>query len=109
MEEELRILNEKATTAYGAYQEQLQTKAQLEGKNTDLEKEIGDLRAKLMDEQGDLGAYQERQAKLSAQKADLELQLQENLDRVAAEERYRSMAGDGKKGAERELLGAKQV
>jgi hypothetical protein len=31
VEEELRILNEKATAAYGAYEEQLQTKAKLEG------------------------------------------------------------------------------
>ncbi len=74
-----------------------------------MEKEISDLRAKLMEEQGDLGAYQERQAKLSAQKADLELQLQENLERLAAEERYRSSAGEGKKAAERELMNIKQV
>jgi hypothetical protein len=74
-----------------------------------MEKEINDLRKKLMEEQGDLGVYQERQAKFSAQKADLEVQLQENLERLAAEERYRSMAGDGKKTAERELLNIKQV
>ena len=102
-------MNEKATTAYGAYQEQLQTKAQLEGQNNEMEKEISELRAKLMEEQGDLGLYQERQAKFSAQKADLELQLQENLDRLAAEERYKSMAGEGKKAAERELMNIKQV
>jgi len=57
VEEELRILNEKATAAYGAYEEQLQTKAKLEGQNTEMEKEISDLRAKLMEEQGDLGAF----------------------------------------------------
>jgi predicted nucleic acid-binding Zn-ribbon protein len=51
VEEELRILNEKATAAYGAYQEQLQTKASLEGENNAMEKEISDLRAKLMEEQ----------------------------------------------------------
>ena len=62
-----------------------------------------------MEEQGDLGAYQERQAKFSAQKADLEVQLQENLERLAAEEQYKSMAGDGKKNAERELISIKQV
>ncbi len=62
-----------------------------------------------MHEQGDLGLYQEKQAKLSTQKADLELQLKENLDRLASEERARSMAGDGKKAAERELVSTKQV
>ena len=95
--------------AYGAYEEQLNTKATLETQNVEMEKEVSELRAKLMDEQGDLGAYQERTAKLSAQKADLEVQLQENLERLAAEERYKAMAGDGKKTAERELGSIKQV
>lgn len=74
-----------------------------------MEAEIHGLRAKLMHEQGDLGAYQEKQAKLSTQKADLELQLKENIERLAREEQYRSMAGDGKKAAERELVSIKQV
>ena len=57
VEEELRILNEKATAAYGAYQEQLQTKASLEGENNAMEKEISDLRAKLMEEQVRIFVY----------------------------------------------------
>jgi len=74
-----------------------------------MEGEINGLRAKLMNEQGDLGVYQEKQAKLSAQKADLEVQLQENITRLANEERAKGMAGDGKKNAERELSSVKQV
>jgi len=74
-----------------------------------MESEISGLRAKLMHEQGDLGHYQEKQAKLSAQKADLELQLKENLERLSNLECSRSLAGDCKKASERELLSIKQV
>jgi hypothetical protein len=74
-----------------------------------MEAEVNGLRAKLMHEQGDLGLYQEKQEKLSALKADLEVQLKENIERLAREEQYRSMAGDGKKAAERELITIKQV
>merc|ERR1712066_951028 len=72
VEEELRILEEKANAAYGAYKEQLDTKAKLETENVDLEAEVAAVRAKITAEQGDLGSYQEKLAKTSAQKADLE-------------------------------------
>merc|ERR1712223_27527 len=75
VEEELRLLEEKATAAYGAYKEQLDTKATLEAENVDLVAELDALKAKISAEQGDLGAYQEKMAKASAQKADLEVQL----------------------------------
>ena len=47
VEEELRILEEAATSAYGAYKEQLDTKARLEAENTDLEAELAAVRAKI--------------------------------------------------------------
>jgi len=78
VEEELRILEEKANEAYGAYQQQLDTKAELETENADLDKELVQLRQQIKEEQGDLGAYQERMAKLSTQKADLEGQLDDS-------------------------------
>merc|ERR1711988_309454 len=40
VEEELRILEEKANEAYGAYKEQLDTKAKLEAENVELEAEL---------------------------------------------------------------------
>merc|ERR1712223_1291538 len=63
VEEELRVLEEKATAAYGAYKEQLDTKARLEAENTDLMAELDKVRATISAEQGDLGAYQEKMAK----------------------------------------------
>ena len=87
VEEELRLLEEKANSAFGAYQEQLNTKAKLEEENTDLAAEIKGIRDKINSEQGDLGAYQERQAKISAQKADLEVELEENNKKLELEER----------------------
>merc|ERR1711981_1053079 len=75
IEEVLRSLQEKADGAYGAYQEQLQTKARLEEENKSIEAEKKQLLAQLESEQGNLSEYTERQAKASAMKADLEVQL----------------------------------
>jgi myosin heavy chain 6/7 len=108
VEEELRILEEKATKAYGAYQEQLQTKADLEEENTALSTELQGLIAKLSHEQGDLGSYQERMAKASAQKADFEVQLEEGQKKLSGIERDRAMQSEDKKGTERELGVVKQ-
>merc|ERR1712066_444752 len=75
IEEELRILEEKANTAYGAYKEQLDTKARLLEENVAMEAEKKALLTQLENEQGNLSEYTERQAKASAMKADLEVQL----------------------------------
>merc|ERR1712020_445609 len=102
VEEDLRLLEEKATVAWGHYQEQMNTKAKLQEENDALSSEINQLSAKMREEQGDLGAYQEKQAKVSAQKADLEVQLEENKSKLERLERERVSAGDGKKAIERE-------
>merc|ERR1712020_398623 len=102
VEEELRLLEEKATVAWGHYQEQMNTKAKLQEENDALSSEINQLSAKMREEQGDLGAYQEKQAKVSAQKAYLEVQLEENKSKLERLERERVSAGDGKKAIERE-------
>ncbi len=60
VEEELRVLEEKANEAYGHYQDQLTTKDELEQENTDLSKELSDLKARLQHEQGDLAGAQVR-------------------------------------------------
>merc|ERR1719232_2271268 len=65
LEQELRVLEEKAKSAYGAYEEQLNTKKTLEAENEALVDEIGLLKARLNSEQGDLTVYQEKAAKLS--------------------------------------------
>ncbi len=108
VEEELRVLEEQANEAYGHYQEQLSTKAQLEQENVDLATELTDMKSKLMAEQGDLVGAQERLAKLSAQKADLEAQLDEGRAHLERTERERAQLAEGKKGAEREKEAVKR-
>merc|ERR1712002_71346 len=73
LEEELRMLEEKATDAYGAYKAQLDTKAKLEEENENAKVEIAALVKQLESEQGNLSQYTDKQAKFSAQKADLEI------------------------------------
>merc|ERR1711899_101938 len=108
VEEELRLLEEKATLAWGHYQEQMNTKAKLQEENDGLSTEINQLREKMRSEQGDLGAYQEKQAKASAQKADLEVQLEENTAKLEKLEREKANAGDSKKAVEREINNVRQ-
>merc|ERR1711878_178290 len=75
LEEELRLLEEKAKSAYCAYEEQLNTKKRLEQENVTMEEEKKALMKQLEAEQGNLSEYTDRQAKATAQKADLEVQL----------------------------------
>merc|ERR1739838_1292935 len=76
-EGELRKLEEQANATYGVYLEQVETKKRLEIENISIEEEKKTLMAQLQSEQGNMGEYTERQAKASAMKADLEVQLQE--------------------------------
>ena len=74
----------------------------------ELANELEAVRAKINAEQGDLGLYQEKLAKCSTQKADLEAQLVECQDKLAAEERNKAMAGDEKRSFDREIGNVKQ-
>ena len=87
VEEELAILENIAKEKFGAYEEQLETKKKLEAENDELKTEISDLKDKLQQEQGDLSSYEEKIAKLNTQKADLEVQLHENLEKIQVEEK----------------------
>jgi myosin heavy chain 6/7 len=107
-EEEFRLLEEKAKEAYGAYEEQLNTKKMLEEENVIAAEEIAQLKAKLNAEQGDLSSYMEKQAKLSAQKADLEVQLRENEEKLAEEERMKALAEEDRRGGDREIASIKR-
>merc|ERR1712088_4983 len=75
METVLRQLAEKADATYGAYQEQLSTKARLQDENKDLETEKKTLLKQLEAEQGNLSEYTDRQQRANAAKADLEVKL----------------------------------
>ncbi|XP_071744793.1 myosin heavy chain, muscle-like [Lepeophtheirus salmonis] len=109
VEEELRILEEKAKAAYGAYQEQLSTKETLQNENNVLNTELVGLRETIKNEQGDLGLYQEKMAKFSAQKADFEHQLNEACEKLEREQRSKEYAQEERKDAEREVQNIKHV
>merc|ERR1712066_622571 len=75
LEEELRILEEKATSAYGAYEEALNVTKQLEAENKAIEEEKVALTKQLESEQGNLSVYTDRQAKATKVKAENEAKL----------------------------------
>merc|ERR1711953_1194862 len=108
LEEELRKLEEKANGTYGLYQEQLETKKRLEAENVAMEQEKKDLLAQLEKEQGNMSEYTERQAKASAQKADLEVQLGEAGNKLVQMEALRIQAGQDKKALEGDNTGIKK-
>merc|ERR1712190_613132 len=100
LEEELRILEEKAKLAYGAYEEALNVTKELEQENVAMEEEKKSLVKQLEAEQGNLGEYTERQAKASAMKADLEVQLVDAGNKLTAMEANRQQAALDKKALE---------
>merc|ERR1719384_707809 len=98
LEEGLRILEEKATSAYGAYEEALNVTKQLEAENKAIEEEKVALTKQLESEQGNLSQYQERQAKAAGMKADMENQLDAAQKQLVNEEiKRQEMTGDKKK------------
>merc|ERR1719369_2671567 len=109
LEEELRLLEEKAKDAYGAYQEQVQTKAKLEQENVNMEDEKKALMKQLESEQGNMSEYTERQAKASAQKADLEVQLADAGNKLVAMEANRVQATQDKKTLEVTTLSLRRI
>merc|ERR1712226_991158 len=104
LEAELKILEDKANEAYGAYLEQVNNKARMEQDNVTMEDEKKALVAQLQAEQGNLGEYTERQAKALAAKADLEVQLAEAGDKLITMEETRQQAGLDKKALEADNL-----
>merc|ERR1719471_1399086 len=102
IEEELRLLEEKANEAYGAYKDQLDTKARLEEENVKCKEDNKALLKQIEAEQGNLGEYTERQAKASAQKAALEVELADAGNKLARMERDRIAATGDKKSLEQD-------
>merc|ERR1719328_815930 len=97
LEEELRILEEKAKSAYGAYEEALNVTKELEGINKQIEEEKVALTKQLESEQGNLSQYQERQAKAARMKAEMEGALDAAQKQLAREEiKRQDMTADSK-------------
>merc|ERR1712109_161777 len=100
LEEELRIIEEKAMSAYGAYEEQVNTKKRLEQENVDMEEEKKALMKQLEAEQGNLSEYTDRQAKAAAAKVTLENGLVEAGNKLVQMEQNRQQATLDKKALE---------
>merc|ERR1719412_1787354 len=75
LEDELRILEEAANAKFGAYEEQLKTKARLGEENELIKEETKALIKQLEQEQGNLSQYTDQQTRATIQKAEFEKQL----------------------------------
>merc|ERR1719330_1280669 len=97
LEDELRILEEAAKSAYGAYEEAITVTKTLEAANIAIQEEQKDLTKQLESEQGNLSQYQERQAKAAVLKADTEARLEEAQKAlIDAEAARQALTGDKK-------------
>merc|ERR1711971_908587 len=76
LEEELRILEDKAKSAYGAYEEALNVTKDLEAANKAIIEETGALTKQLESEQGNLSVYTDRQAKATGVRIATEQKLE---------------------------------
>ena len=102
-EEELRMLEEKATKAYGAYEEALNVTKNLEEDNRKIEEENKALMKQLESEQGNLSQYQDRQTAAATMKAEMESQLESTQAMLAREEKSRLEMTASKKEMEAEV------
>merc|ERR1711881_195866 len=75
LEDELRMLEEKANDAYGNYKIQVDTKARLLEENELIKEETKALIKQLEQEQGNLSQYTDQQTRATIQKAEFEKQL----------------------------------
>merc|ERR1712110_1000811 len=75
LEDELRMLEEAAVAKFGAYEEQLKTKAKLGEENEVIKEETKALIKQIESEQGNLSQYTDQQERASKQKVDFEQQL----------------------------------
>merc|ERR1719245_431610 len=107
-EEELRILEQLANEKYGAYDQQVQTKARLLEENVAAKEELKAMVKQLEAEQGNISVYHEKQAKISAQMADLENQLASAQDLLTQKEQERQTATADKKVLEQEVVVVKK-
>merc|ERR1719328_424976 len=102
LEDELRMLEEKANASYGAYQDQLDIKARLQEENKRAKEEIKALVQEIESSQGNLTQYTDRQAKALQQHAELEVILSKTGKDLVAMQEARDDATQAKKALEGE-------
>ena len=106
--EELRLLEEKANATYGVYKEKIDLKAQLLEDNKAIELEKKALLKQIEAEQGNVSQYHEAQAKISSQRAEIELDLAAAQDKLVKTEQARIQATNDKKELEAETMAIKK-
>merc|ERR1712001_590805 len=105
LEEELKILEEKANAGWGAYQDAVNVTKELEIENKRLkDEEIVTLTKQSESEQGNLSVYQDRQAKAAGLKAELEGKLTVAQNTLAKEEGNRQQMIADRKTMEGDLV-----
>merc|ERR1719188_2875180 len=97
LEDELRMLEEAADAKFGAYEEQLKTKARLAEENVLIQEETKALIKQLEAEQGNLSQYTDQQDRALKLKADFENQLVVAGQKLIAMEEERIAATADKK------------
>merc|ERR1719412_375086 len=102
LEDELRILEEAATAKYGAYEEQVKTKARLLEENELIKEEPKALVKQREAEQGSVSQYTDMQARMGKEKADMEAQLVVAGQKLVQMEEDRQLATADKKALEGE-------
>ena len=102
--EELLLLEEKANATYGVYKEKLDTKAKLLEENVVIEDDKKALLKQLESEQGNVSQYHEKQAKMTGMKAELEIELIQEQDKLVRTEQKRVGATNDKKDLESESI-----
>lgn len=89
IEEEIKLLENAAENAIKEGEKEAIEKKRLDSENKKLEEEKKALLKRIENEQGDVAGFEERMGKAAAQKADLEVTLQETQAKLEAEERNR--------------------
>merc|ERR1712080_201927 len=97
LEDELRMLEEAAVAKFGAYEEQLKTKAKLGEENELIKEETKALIKQIEAEQGNLSQYTDQQEKAATAKAQMEVQLESANKKLAEMEMERQNATADKK------------
>ncbi|XP_037787098.1 myosin heavy chain, muscle-like [Penaeus monodon] len=108
VEDEIRALEEKAAKAQENYEREAKLRQELEAANVALLEEKNNLLVTLESTKGNVSDFLDKQAKLQAQKTDLEAQLKEVTDRLQREEESRNQLFQGKKKTDQEIGGLKK-
>ncbi|XP_063611343.1 myosin heavy chain, muscle-like [Penaeus indicus] len=103
IEDELARLEETAEKAEAEFAKETKLREELEIKNAALLQERNDLLSAVESSKGGMSDYLDKQAKLQAQKSELEAQLNETLERLQSEEEARNQLDNGRKKCEQEV------